>query len=107
MQSLAVKLTIPIPEDQVLISKVELSELKDQATKGRYWTLKDVELHTGYKGPWLKDNILYQPKFRKILDVEYGGFVYYPRASGEKWTFLASKMTEFLELYFGDIFKTN
>lgn len=106
MQSLAVNLTIPIPEDHILISKVELADLKEQAVAGRYWTLKDIEIRTGYRGPWIKDNILYKPKFRKVLDVEQGGFVYYPRSSGEKWTFLASKMTEFLEFHFKDIFKT-
>lgn len=35
-QQLNVKLTIQIPEDQVLISKVELEELKKSQLSGKY-----------------------------------------------------------------------
>lgn len=106
MQKLKVELIIPIPTDQVLISKVELEELKDKSLIGLYWSMKDLEGRTGKKVEWIKDNILYPPKFKKVLDVHNGGFVYYPQVKGEKWTFLASKMTEFLEENFYSIFGT-
>jgi len=40
MQSLAVNLTIPIPEDHILISKVELADLKETSSS---WSLLDTE----------------------------------------------------------------
>ncbi len=104
MQQLEVNLTIPIPEDQVLISKVELCDLRNQSLTGVYWTMKDLESRTGKKHEWIKENILYPTKFVKVLDVKNGGCVYYPEKNGEKWTFLASKMTKFLEENFQTIF---
>ena len=104
MQQLEVSLTIPIPEDQVLISRVEFFELKNQSLVGVYWTMKDLENRTGKKHEWIKENILYPTKFMKVLDVKQGGFVYYPEKNGEKWTFLASEMTKFLEKNFQSIF---
>jgi phage pi2 protein 07 len=70
-----------------------------------WWTMKDLEQVTGYSDDWLKNNILLQPRYKKILDIECGGFVYYPEKRGEKWMFVASKMQEFLEKYFFEIFK--
>lgn len=104
MQHLDISLTIPIPMDQVLISKVELKELQEQSLLGVYWTMKDLENRTGKKTEWIKENVLYPPKFKKILDVRHGGFVYYPQVKGEKWVFLASRMTSFLEDNFFSIF---
>jgi len=70
-----------------------------------WWTMKDLEKATGYSDDWLKNNILLQKDFKKYLDLENGGFVYYPEKRGEKWLFIASKMQEFLENYFVEIFK--
>ncbi|WP_281998855.1 DUF771 domain-containing protein [Priestia flexa] len=54
-QSLSVNLTIPIPSDSVIISKVELQELKKQQLSGVYWTMKDLELRINRKHEWIKD----------------------------------------------------
>lgn len=104
MQQLQVELTIPIPVDQVLVSKIELQELKEQSLEGIYWSMKDLEERTGKKHEWLKENILFPTKFAKILDVKNGGCVYYPTKNGEKWTFQATKMAKFLESNFHNIF---
>lgn len=104
MQELSVTLTIPIPSDSILIKKVELEELKQAQLVGVYWSMKDLEQRINKKNEWIKENILYPSKFRKILDVESGGFVYYPKARGEAWTFQASKMASFLEKHFKEIF---
>jgi phage pi2 protein 07 len=69
-----------------------------------WWTMKDLEQVTGYSDDWLRENILLRPAYKKILDLENGGFVYYPERRGEKWMFIASKMQEFLERYFIQIF---
>ncbi|WP_409276392.1 DUF771 domain-containing protein (plasmid) [Neobacillus sp. SCS-31] len=70
-----------------------------------WWTMKDLEEATGYSDDWLKENILLKPRYKKLLDLEHGGFVYYPAKRGEKWLFIASKMQLFLEQHFTDIFK--
>lgn len=105
MQQLSVSLTIPIPEDSVLISKVELQQLQQNELHGVFWNMRDLETRTGRKQGWLKENILYPEKFRKQLDVENGGFVLYPQASGQPWVFQASKMADFLDKNFHRIFQ--
>ncbi|WP_217594111.1 DUF771 domain-containing protein [Cohnella sp. GbtcB17] len=105
MQQLTVQLSIPIPADSVLISRVELDQLKQQELAGVYWSMKDLEQRLRRKDDWIKTNILYPPRFRNILDVEKGGFVFYPQAKGQPWSFQASKMAEFLDMRFGQIFK--
>ncbi|SCY14383.1 MULTISPECIES: DUF771 domain-containing protein [Lysinibacillus] len=105
MQQLQVNLTVPVPDDYVLINRVEYEELQTHSLHGVYWTMVDLENRIGKKQVWIKDNILYSQKFKKQLDVLQGGFVYYPKAKGEKWSFLASKMSQFLEDNFYTIFK--
>jgi len=104
MQNIKVELTIPVPPDSVIVSKVYLEELERNLLKGVYWTMKDVEERTGKKFEWIKENILYPTHFKKTLDVEQGGFVYYPKKSGEKWSFLAIEMAKFLDKNFYLIF---
>lgn len=70
-----------------------------------WWSMKDLEQVTGYSDDWLKDKILLRPEYKKILDLESGGFVYYPERSGEKWLFLAKQMEDFLEKHFMTIFE--
>jgi phage pi2 protein 07 len=103
-QQLNVNLSIPIPENLVLITKVELQELKQQELLGVYWTMKDLENRINRKSEWIKENILFPSRFRKILDSELGGFVYYPKAKGQNWSFQANKMAAFLDKYFSEIF---
>lgn len=81
----------------MLITKVELEELRHQELSGVYWTMRDLESRTNKKQNWLKENVLFVPRIKEQLDVSKGGFVYYPKKSGEKWSFLASKMAKFLD----------
>lgn len=103
-QKLNVNLSIPIPSDSVLISKIELEELQQQKLTGVYWTMKDLEKRIGRKSEWIKENILYPSRFRRILDAQNGGFVYYPASKGHTWSFQATKMAEFLDRHFSEIF---
>ena len=104
MQQLNVSLSIQIPADQVLISKVELEELQKGSLSGVYWSMKDLEQRINKKQAWIKENILYQSRFRKILDIRFGGFVFYPESQGQSWSFQAVEMATFLDKYFGTIF---
>lgn len=105
MQQLNVSMSIPIPNDTVLIKKVELEELQAESLSGVYWNMKDLEKRTGKKHEWLKENILYRPKFKSLLDSENGGFVYYPKTQGQSWSFQATEMAKFLDRNFSEIFK--
>jgi phage pi2 protein 07 len=104
MQQLSVNLTIPIPADSVVISKMELQELKKKQLVGVYWSMKDLEARINRKHEWIKENILYPTKFRNLLDVETGGFVFYPKGKGQSWSFHASKMADFLDKNFTEIY---
>ncbi|AMW99240.1 DUF771 domain-containing protein [Rummeliibacillus stabekisii] len=99
-QRLKVELDIQVPADMVLISKVELENLKEESLRGVYWSMQDLESRTGMKRLWLQEKILYRPQFKRQLEE----FVYYPQTQGEKWSFLASKMSKFLEENFYKIF---
>lgn len=99
-QQLNISLSIPIPEGSILISKIELEQLQKESLAGTFWTMKDLEERTGRKREWLEQNILYRPPFQK----ELAGFVYYPKR-GQKWSFQATKMAEFLDTNFHRIFK--
>src|SRR5699024_12105522 len=105
MQQLEVSLSVPVPKDVVLVTKVELAELKEQSMAGVYWTMKDLEERTGKKHEWIKENILYPSKFRRKLDVQNGGFVFYPEVRGQTWSFHALEMSKFLDENFHRIFK--
>ena len=70
-----------------------------------WWEMKDLKEATGYNEDWLKEKILLQPRYKKMLDIDHGGFVYYPERKGQKWMFIASRMTQFLEQYFGEILR--
>lgn len=103
-QQLDVKISIPIPEDSVLIKRIEYQELKEKALEGTYWTMQDVEEKTGKKSEWIKENILFPSKFKRVLDVENGGFVFYPEVRGQTWSFQAVLMADFLDKNFKRIF---
>ncbi|OIK10237.1 DUF771 domain-containing protein [Bacillus sp. MUM 13] len=105
MQQLSVNLLIPIPSEAVLISKIELLDLKRQQLVGVFWSMKDLEKRVNRKNEWIKENILYPAKFRKLLDADLGGFVFYPKSKGQTWSFHALKMAEFLDKNFNQIFK--
>ncbi|MGG2057376.1 DUF771 domain-containing protein [Lysinibacillus pakistanensis] len=104
MQQLQVNLTISIPEEYVLITKVEYDQLQQEKLSGQYWTMKDLEQRINKEYRWIKENVLYPSKFKKVLDVKEGGFVYYPEITGEKWSFHAPKMAKFLDDNFHLIF---
>ncbi|MGO1059356.1 DUF771 domain-containing protein [Planococcus sp. FY231025] len=105
MQKLNVNLSIEIPSEYVLITKVEYEELKSNELKGVFWTMKDLEHQTQRRQLWLKENVLYPSRFRKVLDAEDGGFVFYPKKPGQPWAFQASKMAAFLDESFAEIFE--
>lgn len=104
MQKLKVELLLEIPNDYILIKKVEYEQLQQEKLSGVYWSMKDLEKRVGKDWRWIKEHILYPSDFKKMLDVKNGGFVYYPERRGKNWTFHAGKMAQFLDDNFYLIF---
>ena len=94
-------LEVKIPEDYVLITKVEYQDLKKNELKGKYIKLSDVAEHINRSEKWVKENVLYPPRFKKELK----HFVHYPQSQGEHWYFNASPMYEWLDKNFTEIMK--
>lgn len=76
-----------------------------ESLSGVYWTMKDVSKRINMSDVWIKEKILYPTRFKRILDSEKGGFVYYPKSQGQSWSFQATEMAKFLDKYFADIYK--
>lgn len=107
MDVIKANVSVPIPEDMALIKKSELERYQKESLKGVWWSMRDLEERVNRKHEWIKENILYPPQFKEMLDVKNGGFVYYPENQGQAWAFQATKMAEFLEKYFGEVFINN
>lgn len=97
----SLNITVVIPEEYVLVTKVEWEEMLDQKLKGKQWNMKDLEKHTRRSNNWLKENTLYPN--RQELDIKEGGFVRYPKSSGSPWKFGAYRMGEWLEAHIDKI----
>lgn len=98
---------IPVPEDYVIISKVEYEELLQAESLGRWMTLKEVLDRINRKYDWFSKKVLKNPRYRNRIDISKSseGFVYYPGEGNDKYLFLKSKTLEFLEENFGEILK--
>ncbi|MFZ4889866.1 DUF771 domain-containing protein [Enterococcus innesii] len=96
---------IVIPEDYVIISKVEYERFILNEELGRWWTLKDVMERVNRKRSWLIENFLNHPSYRRKIDVKNGGFVKYPTGGKDSYLFLASETKRFLEENFSNILK--
>jgi len=103
-QQLQVSLIVQVPDDHVLITKVEYDELQQEKLQGLNWTTTDLEKRIKKDMRWIKKHILHHAKFRRQLDVDFGGFVYYPENRGENWAFNATRMAKFLDDNFHHIF---
>lgn len=103
-QQIKAEVVINIPPDYVLVKKSELEELQQERLSGVYWSMKDLEKRINKSRPWILENILYKPRFRKVLDSNNHGPVYYPKSQGENWSFHAAKMAKFLDDNFHLIF---
>ena len=75
-QILEVKATIPIliPEDMILINKIEYQELKQQDFDG--WVGMDVFTEKSNRSVPTISKVLRKPDLRKRISVENGGWVY-------------------------------
>lgn len=99
-------ITLQLPEDRIIVSKQDYQDLLYQTQKGRYLTFQDVLDLLQVSRPWLLDNILYNPKWKPLIDISQNkeGFVKYPTNQGGRYYFLASRTQAFFEENFSQIF---
>jgi len=98
---------IPIPDECVIISKVEYEELRKADNTGRWMTLQEVLERINRKYQWFNSTVLKNPRYRQLIDIEKNkdGFVYYPGDGRDTYLFLRSKTLSFLEENFSTILK--
>lgn len=96
---------IQLPDSHVIVNRDEYDDLKSNADKGKYMTLKQLLALLSVSRPWLLDNVLYNSKIRKEIDVKLNpnGFVKYPENQGGRYFFLASKTKQWFEENFREI----
>ena len=100
-----INIEIQLPEDKIIVDRKEYDNLQHNSSQGRYMTLSDVLQLLSVSRPWLLDNVLYNPKIRREIDVELNpnGFVKYPENQGGRYFFLASKTKQWFEDNFREI----
>ena len=101
IQNINVNLAIPIPDDMIVIKKTEFEELKQNEIIGHWVGMHDLVKRTGRSDVWLKAHILNNINLRDRLDIENGGWVFYPR-KGDKWLFKLSGLKDFVENEFSN-----
>lgn len=96
---------LTLPPHLKIIRQDDYEVLQAQSQLGKYMDLKDVLALLSVSRPWFCQNVLYNPKFRKQIDIDHNpdGFVKYPRSQGDKYLFLASRTRAFFEANFKDI----
>jgi|SRR5699024_5472688 len=94
---------IHIPEHMVKIKSI-IVEPQPSHQKTEWMIMDDLKQKTNYSRDWLEKYVLNEPYFKKILDVNNGGFVHYPKTKGDQWKFEKNKMINFLDEYFSEIF---
>lgn len=94
---------IPIPDDCVIITKVEYEELRKAVNIGDSLTLGEVADRLNRSKKWVVDEVLKKPKYKKYLDNRHGGFVHYEQGGGDKYIFLKTKTIEFIENNFSEL----
>lgn len=96
---------VKIPDDQLLVNKIEYESLQDQSLVGKIWKLDDLRAWLGNKDvKWIKEFILYRPSFQKELEqMDSENLIHISSGRGDKWWFKASAMSEWIEDHWSQI----
>ena len=91
---------IQLPNSHVIVNRDEYDDLKSNADRGKYMTLKQLLTLLSVSRPWLLDNVLYNPKIRREIDVELNpnGFVKYPEIKVDAISFWQVKPNNGLKI---------
>ncbi|WP_300558458.1 DUF771 domain-containing protein [Companilactobacillus sp.] len=104
MQTIKATVVMEIPEDKVIIDRIEYEQLKYDSDSGTWWTTADITDRYHHKMDWFKEKIFYIPKYKKILSDENGGPVHYSNnENGRHWSFEPNGFKQFMANYFPEI----
>ncbi|WP_449463197.1 DUF771 domain-containing protein [Streptococcus suis] len=104
-QSQVFNVSIPVPENLVVIDKEEYLQLLAKSEEGKWWLVDDVLELLNISRSTLINEILLNPRFKSQMDIEQNneGFVLYPRGKGSPYRFLASRTRKYFEENFASI----
>ncbi|PTK92524.1 DUF771 domain-containing protein [Staphylococcus gallinarum] len=95
------QVTVPVPETHMLVEKEEFQKLIE-LTLNPVWDMNDLKQKLKMSSvDTIKDKLLYNPKFEKILRKE--GIAHYPNSEFNRWRFNARKMNRFINENFESI----
>lgn len=99
IQELKTKITIQIPDEYVLIEKLELEELKQKSEPEWVAGLEWLKNQTGMGADTLKEKVLY-PHEQELIK-----FVDYPKEGQRLWRFNTYEMKRWLRNNFERVMK--
>ncbi|MBF0777886.1 DUF771 domain-containing protein [Streptococcus cuniculi] len=104
-QNQVFNVSIPVPENLVVVDKDEYLDLLRKTDEGQWWLIDDVVELLSISRSTLINDILLNPRFKSEIDVEQNnaGFVLYPRGKGSPYRFLASRTRKYFEENFASI----
>ncbi len=104
-QSQVFNVSIPVPENLVVVDKEEYLALLAKSEEGKWWVVDDVLELLSVSRSTLINDILLNPRFKSEMDIEQNkdGFVLYPVGKGSPYRFLASKTRKYFEENFASI----
>ena len=103
-EKMAVNTQVTAPEGYVLVLKADLVELEESVGRGEWKDLKWFKEKVGVKNEEKLNKLVFRP-FKEELDVDNGGFVHYPVASGDPWMFHKIKTEKWLDENFDRVFR--
>ncbi|OFI48853.1 hypothetical protein BG261_05545 [Floricoccus tropicus] len=101
-QLIKAEVSISIPDDMILINKVELEELidkADQAESNGYAKMDEFEKLCAREKTWIKNNLFKDPNFLEQFDMSNNnekGFVRFPRYQNDGYRFKRKQMIDFV-----------
>lgn len=98
-------ITVPVPDDVVIISKEEYLDLLSDSEQGKWWEIDDLKELLGIGRTKLINDILLNPKYKPQIDIAVNrdGFVVYPRGKGSRYKILATRARKYFEENFAAI----
>ncbi len=97
--------SVPIPDDVVVISKEEYLELLSENEQGKWWDIENLQDLLGVGRSKLINDILFNPDIKKDVDLSINpnGFIVYPSGRGRPYRILATKARKYFEENFASI----
>lgn len=97
-QILNVNVPIQIPKEYRLITMDEYNKVQAESTQGRMWKMSELRNWLGGKSvDWVKENILYNPKYHKTIQEWRNHKVLVGGGYGRAYLFKASVVAKWLD----------